>query len=260
MYQTNSNQPWYGYSACDHDNVVQKYNNVCQLVHELTEVIKLLELKIIAIEKHQEPENIKSFKRCRYFNRGYCKKGSDCLYSHPQETCQEYLESGSCASFRSCRKRHPKECRYWKRHHCFRGNECMFLHQAVLNTVGNLSSVDAPEIRENSTNEVNGKKTNKNVIVEDKEESVETVFVEDDNKSVESVTVAEEEKSVEMVTLEDIMNFYENDLNIDSDGNFTNIGEIDLVNYQKNNQPCINKTNLRLQRSTRKSKKSTNSL
>ena len=36
------------------------FRNVCQLVHELTEVIKLLELKIIAIEKHQEPENIRS--------------------------------------------------------------------------------------------------------------------------------------------------------------------------------------------------------
>ena len=63
---------------------------------------------------------------------------------------------------------------------------------------------------------MNGQKTDKNVIVEDKEVSVETVFVEDDNESVETVTVEEEEKSVEIVTLEDIMNFYENDLNIDS--------------------------------------------
>ena len=253
MYQTNSNQPWYGYSARDHDNIVQKYNNVCQLVHELTEVIKLLELKIIAIEKHQEPEKIKFPKRCRYLNVGYCKKGSDCLYSHPQETCQEYLESGSCASFRSCSKRHPKECRYWKRHHCFRGNECMFLHQAVLNTVeGNLSSIDASEKRENSTIEVNDQKIDKDVIVDDKEESVETVFVEDDDESVETVRVEEEEKSVKVVTLEEIMNFYENDLNIDSDGNFMNIGEIDPMKYQTNSQ-----TNLRLQRSTRKSKKST---
>ena len=137
-------QPWYGYSARDHDNIVQKYNNVCQLVHELTEVIKLLELKIIEIEKNQEPKNMKVPKRCRYFNVGYCKKGSDCLYSHDlQETCQEYLDSGFCASSASCRKRHPKECRYWKKHYCFRGNQCMFLHKAVLR--GNLSSTNASE-------------------------------------------------------------------------------------------------------------------
>ena len=249
MYQTNFNQPWHGYSAHDHQNVVQKYNNVCQLVYELTEVIKHLELKIISIEKHQEPQNIKSSKRCRYFNRGYCRKGSDCLYSHPQETCQEYLESGSCASIRSCKKRHPQECRYWKRHHCFRGRECMFLHQAVLNTGGNLPTLKA-----------NSQKTDVSVIVEDEEEPVETVFVENDKDSVESVTVEEEETSVELVTLEDIMTFYENDLNIDSDGNFTNIGEIDLVNYQKNGQRCRNKADHRLQRSTRKSKKSSTNL
>ena len=103
------------------------------------------------------------------------------------------------------------------------------------------------------TIEVNGQNIDKHYIVEDKEESVETVFVEDVNESIESVTVKEKEKSVEIVTLEDIMNFYENNLNIDSDGYFMNIGEIDSMNYPKNSQ-----TNPRLQRSTRKSKKSTN--
>ena len=71
MYQTNFNQPWYGYSVRDHDDVVQKYNNVCQLFQELTEVIKLLESKIIEIEK---PKNIKVPKRCWYFNVGYFKR------------------------------------------------------------------------------------------------------------------------------------------------------------------------------------------
>ena len=141
----------------------------------------------------------------------------------------------------------------------------MFLHQAVLNTVeGNLSSIDASEKRENSNIEVDDQKIDKDVNVDDKEESVETVFVEDDDESVETVRVEEEEKSVEtvrvdeevkVVTLEEIMNFYENNLNIDSDGYFMNIGEIDSMNYPKNSQ-----TNPRLQRSTRKSKKSTNNL
>jgi hypothetical protein len=66
------------------------------------------------------------------------------------------------------------------------------------------------------------------------------------------VRVEEKEKADKIVTLEDIMKFYENDLNIDSDGNFMNIREIDSMNYPKNSS-----TNPRLQRSTRKSKKST---
>ena len=116
----------------------------------------------------------------------------------------------------------------------------MFLHQAVLNTVeGNLSSIDASEKRENSTIEVNDQKIDKDVIVDDKEESVETVFVEDDDESVETVKV---------VTLEEIMNFYENDLNIDS------VGEIEPKNCRKNSQYSIKKTEVKLRRSTRKSR------
>ena len=251
MYQTNYNQPWYGYSVRDHDDVIQKYNNVCQLVQELTEIIKHLELKIIAVEKRQEHDNFKSPKRCRYFNVGYCKKGSDCLHSHPQETCQEYLESGACPSFRSCRKRHPKECRYWKRYHCLRGNECMFLHQAAVGNIERNQKVDK------NVNVEDKKESVETELVEEKEESVETVLVEDDEESVETVTVEDEEKSVETVTVEDIITFYENDFNIDSDGNFMIIGEIDPIKCRKNS---INKNDVRLQKSTRKSKKLTKNL
>jgi hypothetical protein len=65
----------------------------------------------------------------------------------------------------------------------------MFLNQAVLNTAGgNLSSIDASEKIENSTIEVHDQKIDKDVIVDDKEESVDTVFVEGDDKSVETVS------------------------------------------------------------------------
>ena len=50
------------------------------------------------------------------------------------------------------------------------------------------------------------------------------------------------------------MNFYENDLNIDSDGNFMNIGKIEPKNRRKNSQTSIKKTKDTLRRSTRKSR------
>ena len=101
---------------------------------------------------------------------------------------------------------------------------------------------------------MNGQKVDKNATVEVQEESVEAVIVEDDDESVETVTVEDEEKSDETVTLEDIMNFYEIDLNIDSDGNFMNIGKIEPKNRRKNSQTSIKKTKDNLRRSTRKSR------
>ena len=127
----------------------------------------------------------------------------------------------------------------------------MFLHQAVLR--GNLSSTNASEQEQVCTIEVNGQKVDKGATVEVQEESVETVIVEDDDESVETVTVEDEEKLDDTVTLEDIMNFYENDLNIDSDGNFMNIGDIEP-------KSSIKKTDVKLRRSTRKSRNLTNNL
>ena len=47
-------QPWF--SLHDHVNIVQKYDNVCCVVHELAFIIKQLEDKIFEIEKKQEPK------------------------------------------------------------------------------------------------------------------------------------------------------------------------------------------------------------
>ena len=130
----------------------------------------------------------------------------------------------------------------------------MFLHQAVLNTGENLSSTDASEQGQTCTIEVHGQKGDKNATVEIQEESVETVIVEDNDESVETLTVEDNEKSVETVTLEDFMNFFENDLSIDSDRNFMNIGKIVPKNCRKNSQSSLKKTEGKLRRSTRKSR------
>ena len=69
-----------------------------------------------------------SNKRCRYWNRGFCKEKSNCLFNHVAEDCESFQEDGSCSD-RACKKRHRKECRYYRRGNCFRGEKCEYKHK-----------------------------------------------------------------------------------------------------------------------------------
>ena len=76
-------------------------------------------------------DNIKctSPKRCRYWNRGYCKEGATkCPYYHPPSDCQQHLQEGRCSS-QGCGLRHRKRCKYWGTPAgCFRNDHCQYLH------------------------------------------------------------------------------------------------------------------------------------
>jgi hypothetical protein len=85
MYQTNLHQPWY--YPREYVELIEKYNNVCQVVHELSDIIKHLEDKIETIEKAKQSETVKIPKRCRFFNTGFCKRGRACPFKHPEATC-----------------------------------------------------------------------------------------------------------------------------------------------------------------------------
>ena len=67
-------------------------------------------------------------RKCRYFNRGYCKYKENCKYSHASKICEEYLKDGICVLDR-CADRHPKHCRYWSSdpEGC-RYKSCQYLH------------------------------------------------------------------------------------------------------------------------------------
>ena len=67
-------------------------------------------------------------KKCRYFNRGYCKYKSGCRYSHPKEVCKEHLASQNCENV-NCLDRHPKVCKWMEsKNGCNRGTTCDYLH------------------------------------------------------------------------------------------------------------------------------------
>ena len=69
-------------------------------------------------------------KRCRYYNRGYCKYKHKCRYSHPKHICKEFLENGACTNT-DCMERHPIRCKWVKSEHgCSRSN-CEYLHNTL---------------------------------------------------------------------------------------------------------------------------------
>ena len=65
------------------------------------------------VEEKSDKRDISTRKKCRYFNRGYCKF-TKCRYTHPKEICKIYLETQKCEK-RECPDRHPKICKWIKR-------------------------------------------------------------------------------------------------------------------------------------------------
>ena len=63
-------------------------------------------------DKKDEEVEKKPAKKCRYYNRGFCKyTNKGCRFSHPRVICKEYLETRKCES-KECDARHPKNCKW----------------------------------------------------------------------------------------------------------------------------------------------------
>jgi hypothetical protein len=67
--------------------------------------------------------------KCKFYNRGYCKEKDSCEFVHPEETCQEFIDTGYCSAGRLCHGRHPHKCRFWQEGSCHRDSSCAFQHQ-----------------------------------------------------------------------------------------------------------------------------------
>lgn len=81
--------------------------------------------------KENEVLESKRIKRCRYNNAGFCKMGTECLFHHSEEICEQYLMDGKCSRGKLCFNRHPKECKFWlgDPRGCYRGQACKYLHK-----------------------------------------------------------------------------------------------------------------------------------
>ena len=66
-------------------------------------------------------------KKCRYFDKGFCKFTTKCRYIHPQNICNSYRSIERCDQS-DCPNRHPKVCKWVEcSKGCIREN-CAYLH------------------------------------------------------------------------------------------------------------------------------------
>ena len=87
-------------------------------------------------QSDKEVEIVKKYKstKCRYFDQGFCKYRIKCRYSHPEQTCEQYIMYGQCSE-QNCPHRHPKQCRFCQsdENSCKRNLKCDFLHFTIAN-------------------------------------------------------------------------------------------------------------------------------
>ena len=66
-------------------------------------------------------------RRCNWWNRGYCREGTSCPYSHQAEDCREHVEGG--CKVQGCSLRHRRRCKHWaSAAGCYRRDQCQYLH------------------------------------------------------------------------------------------------------------------------------------
>ena len=81
------------------------------------------------VEK-EKVEDIKEKRRCKWFNRGYCKEKERCSFVHPRQDCQEHLQ-GRC-TIRGCTLRHRRVCKFnATKEGCIRGKMCEYIHNEL---------------------------------------------------------------------------------------------------------------------------------
>ena len=98
-------------------------------IYKLKKMVKFVEEVVEENSEFEENDGTKEEKkRCNFYNRGYCKKGSLCPYRHPEENCDIIL---NCKD-KECKKRHPYHCKYSESPGgCRRGGSCAFHHRMV---------------------------------------------------------------------------------------------------------------------------------
>ena len=106
----------------------------CEIAEVILEKLRLnisnLEYTEDVADKRQHgSQERNSNRKCRYYNRGFCKFEQKCKFGHPKLVCEEYVQDGLCLE-KKCPKRHPRHCRYWANtpEGCSRNENCQYLH------------------------------------------------------------------------------------------------------------------------------------
>ena len=85
---------------------------------------------VIGSSNESSPQNKVHKKKCRFFERGYCKK-NPCNFFHPSEVCTNFSLYGQCSLGQTCRLRHPQNvCMKFLEGLCNLGLSCAHQHPA----------------------------------------------------------------------------------------------------------------------------------
>ena len=66
-------------------------------------------------------------KRCRYFNRGFCKFTTKCRFVHTKQVCKDHIKNMKCEN-KDCLDRHPKVCKWLSSVSGCTRTDCEYLH------------------------------------------------------------------------------------------------------------------------------------
>ena len=111
--------------------IVQNFTDeVCTSVARKKLIDKLFNLNFDTSEELTKHVDKKEGRKCRYYNKGYCKNETECNFYHPENVCDKFLSGNECSD-RGCTKRHPRSCKFWLKDSrgCFRGDSCKYLHR-----------------------------------------------------------------------------------------------------------------------------------
>ena len=74
------------------------------------------ENEIIEVDQNDKEVEVKKLEmtKCRYYDKGFCKYRTKCRYSHPEQTCEDYILYGQCTG-QNCPRRHLKQCKFWRK-------------------------------------------------------------------------------------------------------------------------------------------------
>ena len=80
------------------------------------------------VENITSSNKVKQIK-CKYNNRGYCRKRKQCKYLHSNIVCEKSAEGEVCGN-KYCEFRHPKKCLYFRmKYGCRFGVLCQYVHE-----------------------------------------------------------------------------------------------------------------------------------
>ena len=63
--------------------------------------------------------------KCKYYNKGYCKKKNECLFYHPTNYCIDKCKNSEC------KFRHRIKCRYVQYCYHYIKNQCEYIHEST---------------------------------------------------------------------------------------------------------------------------------